>query len=313
MSAPKNRGYKRSWRNLLLDKGYQLRFTMFMVIMAGLLMVGLGAWVLDVADSATTVALDSIRARCTQTPVVPSPKAQVPDKPRSNVIVETTEMTLVEPGAELPTQDDEPAADKPVADKPVADEPAADGADKPDDGEGDRPRAKVALEPTQMEVFGAKAAQAQREQVAAAKKVHDECLAAQTQDEQMLSSRKRLIFWVLIGVGSLLVVGLFGFGIKMTHRVAGPLFKVKGYFAKLRDDKYDEVYNLRKGDRLMEFYAVFKSAHDGLRQMQEEDVQQLTAMIAAAERADLASKSPEIAAVIDEMRTILRQKEDSLV
>ena len=47
------RGYKRSWKNLLINKRYQLRFTLFMVGMAALLMTGLGVWVMRVADEAT--------------------------------------------------------------------------------------------------------------------------------------------------------------------------------------------------------------------------------------------------------------------
>ena len=45
-----DRSYKRSWKNLLLNKRYQLRFTLFMVGLSALLMVGLGIWVMWVAD-----------------------------------------------------------------------------------------------------------------------------------------------------------------------------------------------------------------------------------------------------------------------
>jgi hypothetical protein len=37
-----DRSYKRSWRNLLINKRYQLRFTLFMVGLTSLLMAGLG-------------------------------------------------------------------------------------------------------------------------------------------------------------------------------------------------------------------------------------------------------------------------------
>ena len=49
---------------------------------------------------------------------------------------------------------------------------------------------------------------------------------------------------VLMGTGLLLMVGLALYGIKMTHKVAGPLFKVSLYLAKMRDGRFDKVYNL---------------------------------------------------------------------
>ena len=48
-----NRQYKRSWKNLLINKRYQLRFTLFMVVLSSLLMVGLGIWVMKEADETT--------------------------------------------------------------------------------------------------------------------------------------------------------------------------------------------------------------------------------------------------------------------
>src|SRR5690242_18597623 len=37
------------------------------------------------------------------------------------------------------------------------------------------------------------------------------------------------------------------FGIVMTHKVAGPMFKMTLYFHKMRDGDFSKVYNLRKG------------------------------------------------------------------
>src|SRR4249919_3530202 len=55
-----NKGYKRSWKNLLLNKRYQLEFTLFMVGISAVLMAGLGIWVMKEANDATTVAKNSI-------------------------------------------------------------------------------------------------------------------------------------------------------------------------------------------------------------------------------------------------------------
>jgi hypothetical protein len=150
------------------------------------------------------------------------------------------------------------------------------------------------------------------DEVRLARESYEKCIAGQKTKQVDLLDRERLIAYVMFAVGAMLILGLFGYGIKMTHRVAGPLYKVQLYFKKLRDGKYDQVYNLRKGDHLVEFYEVFKHAHDGLREMAEKDVKELAAIIEAAEKADLESKSPEIAAALEEMRSILKSKEDAL-
>ena len=61
MTKPGDRSYKRSWKNLLINKRYQLRFTLFMVGLSALLMAGLGAWVMWVANETTAVSMTSVR------------------------------------------------------------------------------------------------------------------------------------------------------------------------------------------------------------------------------------------------------------
>lgn len=58
-----NRAYKRSWKNLLINKQYQLRFTLIMVGLATLLMGLLGWWVIRVASEATTVSKSGLRGQ----------------------------------------------------------------------------------------------------------------------------------------------------------------------------------------------------------------------------------------------------------
>ena len=75
---------------------------------------------------------------------------------------------------------------------------------------------------------------------------------------------------------------LAAYGIVLTHKVAGPLFKVTNHLDKIRDGKLGVVYNLRKGDQLVDFFEHFKSAHDALRRRTEEDIALLDKAIAAA-------------------------------
>ncbi|HEY8144418.1 MAG TPA: hypothetical protein VIG06_17170 [Kofleriaceae bacterium] len=283
MSAKKqDKGYKRSWKNLLLNKRYQLRFTLFMVGLSAVLMALLGWRVMTVADRATTVAINNVL------------------------------------GEELCK---DPAAVQAAADEEAA--PVEASPEPPPVAEGDSGRKKpvVTIEQSEMEILDTPppAGGAAKPEAAPAAESHgelkakfEECRSRQSAQIARLEGRKRLIFWVLIAVGTMLVVGLLFYGIKMTHRVAGPLHKVSLYMGKLHDGKYDTVYNLRKGDHLVDFYAHFKAAHAGMKKWQEDDVARLKAVIAAAEEAKLEGRSPEAAAALADLKALLAKKEASL-
>src|SRR3954466_2781293 len=75
-------GYKRSWKNLLLNKRYQLRFTLFMVGLSSVLMAGLGIWVMKEANEATTVAMARVRGEaCPKVPEVIDVPTGASDEP----------------------------------------------------------------------------------------------------------------------------------------------------------------------------------------------------------------------------------------
>ena len=89
---------------------------------------------------------------------------------------------------------------------------------------------------------------------------------------QQFESNDRILIFVLIGFGLVLSAVLTVYGIVITHKVAGPLFKVSLYLDKIRDGKLGQVYNLRKGDELVEFFEHFKGAHEALRNQELADV-----------------------------------------
>ena len=77
-------------------------------------------------------------------------------------------------------------------------------------------------------------------------------------------------------------VVLAAYGIVLTHKVAGPLFKVTNHLDKIRDGKLGVVYNLRKGDSWSSSSITSRRAHDALRARTEEDIALLDKAIAAA-------------------------------
>jgi hypothetical protein len=135
---------------------------------------------------------------------------------------------------------------------------------------------------------------------------HYTCEMRQVGSIKALEAGRLRILYVLMATGLLLVIGLAVYGIKMTHKVAGPLFKVSLYLAKMRDGRLDKVWNLRKGDQLVDFYEHFKGAHAGIVHMEKDDITKLKDAIAAAEAAGVDD------AALGELRTLLARKEKSI-
>ncbi|MBA3463122.1 MAG: hypothetical protein H0T46_24410 [Deltaproteobacteria bacterium] len=283
------KGYKRSWKNLLINKRYQLQFTLFMVGLSTLLMAGLGIWVMKVANETTTVSMASVRGTpCPKIPGMIDSSANEDDVP-------VVPMKLPEGGAA--------ASEPPPAPAPA--EPAAGSGSDAATEDAARPRATVVMDDSTMTMlpavksvppdFGAKVVG------------HWTCELRLTGKIKALERGRLLILWVLIGTGLLLVMGLAVYGIKMTHKVAGPLFKVGLYLTKMQQGRYDKVWNLRKGDQLVDFYDHFKTAHAGVVTMETNDIAKLEAVIAAAEQAG-AGEHPTIV----ELRDIVARKEKAI-
>ena len=379
--------YKRSWKNLLLNKRYQLRFTLFMVAVSAVLMAVLGFWVMKEANEATTVAMARVRGEaCPKVPEVIEVPGTTDEAPVPMNIDDGTK-PADQPAA--PADQAAPPADKPADPKPdpkadAKDEPAKDTKKKPEPSKVDP--AHVAANNAQSDLLAVKALwctdaeckpetgaplqikvkkcddyvkdkMSNADAVDALRKAniaivkcegggepysvadadpdrhvtvqleetsmtitptlptdfadrivaHHTCEMRQAGSIDALEQGRLRILWVLTGTGLLLMLGLGLYGIKMTHKVAGPLFKVSLYFAKMRDGRLDKVYNLRKGDQLVDFYEHFKHAHAGVVHMEKDDIERIKATIAAAEAAG-AGDHPSIG----ELRTLLARKEKSL-
>ena len=370
--------YKRSWKNLLLNKRYQLRFTLFMVGISALLMLGLGVWVMKEANEATTVAMARVRGEaCPKVPeVIEVPQTQneapVPmniDEPAPTDAA-PTEAPAAPAAAKKPAKKDaKDGKDGKKADEPAPEAPkpakkddgqvkvlavkalwCTDAECKPELGQplivkvkncdsyvkkkledmpsvdalraltipvvkcdsGGEPFSVADAEPmhhatVQLEESSMTITPTLPTDFADRIVAHHICEMRQAGSIDALEHGRLRILWVLVATGLLLMGGLAIYGIKMTHKVAGPLFKVSLYFAKMRDGRLDKVYNLRKGDQLVDFYDHFKSAHAGVVQMERDDIDAMKAAIRAAKAAGLADH-PSVA----ELETLLARKEKSI-
>lgn len=296
-----DRAYKRSWKNLLINKRYQLRFTLFMVGLSTLLICGLGVWVMRVADETTAVSMASVRGTpCPRIPVLTEVAVEPPAEPEPAV-----PMRLEEPG-DPPPPPEAPAGDTANEDG-EPDEPASDGGgESASEGADEAPR-RITVQIDESSMMMMPVAPKVPEDFATRVVAHWTCELRLDAKIDRLERGRMTILWVLIGTGLLLVVGLALYGLKMTHRVAGPLFKVSLYLAKMRDGRFDKVWNLRKGDQLVEFYEHFRTAHAGVVQMEKDDIARIEAVIAAAEAAG-AGDLP----TVQELRDLLVRKEKSI-
>lgn len=96
-----------------------------------------------------------------------------------------------------------------------------------------------------------------------------------------LESEDRALVYKMVGVGVGLVVILSLYLLIMTHKVAGPLYKVSMYFDRMAVGRLGVVTPLREGDMLQDFYAQFQEMHDAVRARAQRDVGVLEAALTA--------------------------------
>jgi methyl-accepting chemotaxis protein len=75
--------------------------------------------------------------------------------------------------------------------------------------------------------------------------------------------RALVLKMALIGLGLVLILSMYL--VVMTHRVAGPLFKISMYFDRMAEGRLGKVTPLREGDLLQDFFATFKAMHESVR------------------------------------------------
>lgn len=116
-----------------------------------------------------------------------------------------------------------------------------------------------------------------------------------------LESEDRALVYKMAGVGVGLVVILSLYLLIMTHKVAGPLYKVSMYFDRMATGRLGVVTPLRQGDMLQDFYATFKESHDAVRARAQTDVEALEkALQAMRESKNQADYRGEARAKLDE-------------
>lgn len=134
----------------------------------------------------------------------------------------------------------------------------------------------------------------------------DPAVAGELQGQ--FAASDRWVLWGIIGFGIVLVISISAVGILITHKVAGPLFKITSFFARVRENRLGAIpTSLRKGDELQEFYGSFRDMHLALRAKVAEDVRLLGDAVAALE-----TGGPTAHKALEELRKLKLNKEESL-
>jgi len=97
-----------------------------------------------------------------------------------------------------------------------------------------------------------------------------------------LLHQQKVMAWSLIGGLSVLVLVMGVMGIFVTHKIAGPIYKMKLLLGQVGAGKLNFRGGLRKGDELQSFFDSFQGMVEKLKARQTEEIARLDAAIAEA-------------------------------
>jgi nitrogen fixation/metabolism regulation signal transduction histidine kinase len=109
----------------------------------------------------------------------------------------------------------------------------------------------------------------------------------QAQQDALVRQQRRMLF-SLVGALAVMVFVIGVLGIYFTHKVAGPIYKMKLLLKQVADGRLNVNAKLRRGDELQDFFDVFAGMVDNLRARKVAEVAQLDGALAEAKEAGVA-------------------------
>ena len=153
-------------------------------------------------------------------------------------------------------------------------------------------------------VFNESAREQDKRLEAQQQKLESDALALRQRSDD-LSRQQSKMFAVLISLLTLLVVGVGVAGIIVTHRVAGPIHKMKRLLGYVGDGHLRLTEKLRKGDELQHFFDTFERMVESLRERQLVEIGKLDQAIRTLE-----GKVPE--SQLTALRSLRQDMQDAL-
>jgi sensor histidine kinase YesM len=114
------------------------------------------------------------------------------------------------------------------------------------------------------------------------------------------------LLWLLALMQIVILSLTFLISIFMSHRIAGPLYKLRQFLAKAKDGDLSQVLSFRKGDYFQELAKDYNELVESFRLKLEEKTDQISAPIPKLEKA-LAQANPEIRADLEEVLNCLKE------
>jgi hypothetical protein len=127
-----------------------------------------------------------------------------------------------------------------------------------------------------------------------------------------LESDDQLLVYKMVAVGFGLVVILSAYLVIMTHKVAGPLFKVSMYFERMAEGRLGNVTPLRRGDMLQDFFGDFKAMHESVREHAAADVSAMDGALVALRAAPDPASRGKLDDALDALERHLAQRKKQL-
>ncbi|KYF50769.1 hypothetical protein BE08_35865 [Sorangium cellulosum] len=261
-SAPEVRArYQRSARNYLLDQRFQLKYTGFLVGISLALSVALGVLLWNasskiIEQSRTAVQQGQETVRQGQETVKRGQEVLVQSRRVSEVVA----MNIA----------------KEYKDDPELAKTFGEAAQRDESKLKDEQARKLKDE------------QARLERDAATLQQRAEALERQAAE---VAHNQQMLLRLIVALLSLLVLGVGVAGIVFTHKIAGPIFKMKRLLRQVGEGKLVVRERLRKGDELQHFFEAFEKMVEDLRERQQAKIVKMDAILEKLEADARASKS----------------------
>jgi len=111
----------------------------------------------------------------------------------------------------------------------------------------------------------------------------------EAQAARVETQQRRVLLGLIAGI-AVLVAALGLAGIVFTHKVAGPIFKMKRLLREVGSGKLVLREKLRKGDELQHFFEAFEQMVTDLRRRQEQEIARVDDIILRLEGAPLSTR-----------------------
>jgi methyl-accepting chemotaxis protein len=121
-----------------------------------------------------------------------------------------------------------------------------------------------------------------------------------------LKSQATSLFLIIVGALAVLVVCIGFAGIVVTHKVAGPVFKMQRMFGQVGDGHFSVRERLRKGDEMQTFFEAFEKMLGRLRDIQGQDMDRIDKAIASIE----GNASADAVASLKKLRADMQVRRD---